>query len=302
MNAIEICSSDDRERWLEMRRAGIGGSDAAPILGACPFKSELAVYAEKLGLSEDAEETEAMRWGRILEGPIIQEFGIETKRDVERAGYLLQSKDRPWMLTTLDGEQRSTHKREPGTIQAKATGWRAGDWIDGMPRHVWVQMQHEFAATGYTWGSVVVLIRGCKLLWADVERDSKFIDEILIPTEAEFWRRVQAREPVLPDGSKSAAAALRAMYPEEVPGKVVPLGGDLIEMDELRCKLKAEIKDAEERVELIDQTLKAAIGDAQAGYLPNGVAYTFKKVERAAYTVAAGEYRTLRRSAPKRGR
>ena len=51
----------DRPSWLAARRAGIGGSDAAAILGLDPFKSPLAVYMDKRGELPDAEAGEAAR-------------------------------------------------------------------------------------------------------------------------------------------------------------------------------------------------------------------------------------------------
>src|SRR5262245_42442218 len=102
----EICDSQDRERWLAERNKGIGASEAAAIVGLSPWESPLAVYARKVGVLETVkEETEAMRWGALLEPLILTEFGIETGREVVRAGKLLRSVERPWQLATLDGLQ-----------------------------------------------------------------------------------------------------------------------------------------------------------------------------------------------------
>ena len=37
-----------KEQWLEARKCGIGGSDAASILGLNPYKSSVSVYIEKI--------------------------------------------------------------------------------------------------------------------------------------------------------------------------------------------------------------------------------------------------------------
>ena len=42
----------DREQWLDIRSHGIGSSDAAAVLRLSPWKSPLALYAEKVGLIE----------------------------------------------------------------------------------------------------------------------------------------------------------------------------------------------------------------------------------------------------------
>ena len=37
-----------KEQWLEARKCGIGGSDAASVLGLNPYKSSVSVYIEKV--------------------------------------------------------------------------------------------------------------------------------------------------------------------------------------------------------------------------------------------------------------
>lgn len=39
----------DREQWLEVRKGGIGSSDAAAAVGLCPYKSQLELWMEKTG-------------------------------------------------------------------------------------------------------------------------------------------------------------------------------------------------------------------------------------------------------------
>ena len=67
--AKKLCCTKDmsREEWLEWRRGGIGGSDAATIVGLNPYRSRLELYADKLGMMPEKEDSEAMRIGRDLE-------------------------------------------------------------------------------------------------------------------------------------------------------------------------------------------------------------------------------------------
>ena len=44
-----------REDWLEERKKGIGGSDAATILGLNPYKTSIDLWEEKTG-RKDAED------------------------------------------------------------------------------------------------------------------------------------------------------------------------------------------------------------------------------------------------------
>lgn len=289
-----VCRSSDRAEWLEARRSGIGSSDAAAVLGASPFASPLSVYTDKLGETGEQEETEAMRWGTLLEPVVIAEFGKVTGRPVLRDGDLVRSNDHPFMLATCDASQtKERWSGVPGVLEIKTSGF--GNWEDGIPRHVWVQIQHQMAVTGKTWGSVAVLLGGNRLKWADVERDDKFIAETLIPELADFWQRVQDRRPPKPDGSESAREALKALYPDD-DGSTVQLPGDLIDLDREREALRLQRKDMDARLELIDQEIKAAIGGASAGVLASGVTYTHKLQHRKETVLAATSFRVLRRT------
>lgn len=295
MSFVRLCGTDDRSAWLAARRIGIGASEAPSLFGL-GFRSALEVYSEKLGLGEEREDTPELRWGRKLEALILDEFAAETGRRVAHGGQLLQSREWPWMLCTLDAEQVCPKRPDPGLVEAKATRWLAGEWSEGEPpRRVWIQVQQQLAVTGRAWGSVAVLLFGSRFLWCDVERDDAFIRDVLVPAGEEFWKRVQERRPVPPDGSESAKRALRELYPEHTPGKIVNLGGDLIEFDQEREQLRVDVKLAQERIDEIDQALRMAIGDAEAGTLANGVTYTHKLQKRAEYTVKAAEFRVLRR-------
>ena len=46
-----------REQWLEYRRKGIGGSDAAAVLGISPFRTGRDLYYDKLNIvtADDAD-------------------------------------------------------------------------------------------------------------------------------------------------------------------------------------------------------------------------------------------------------
>lgn len=39
----------DRSKWLEMRKSGIGGSEAAAIVGLNPWKSAFQLWMERQG-------------------------------------------------------------------------------------------------------------------------------------------------------------------------------------------------------------------------------------------------------------
>ena len=79
------------EEWLQLRKTGIGGSDAAVILGISPFKSTWELWNEKVKeLQTLPEETEAAYWGKLLEPVVREEFTARTGLRVYTEPYLLQ--------------------------------------------------------------------------------------------------------------------------------------------------------------------------------------------------------------------
>src|SRR6059058_4244881 len=65
----------DRQQWLEVRRGGIGSSDAAAAVGLNPYKSMLELWLEKTGGGspqplENEDDASPTYWGTLLE-PIV---------------------------------------------------------------------------------------------------------------------------------------------------------------------------------------------------------------------------------------
>lgn len=64
-----------REDWLEYRRLGIGGSDAAAVLGISPFQTGRDLYYDKLKIvsANDDDNWVAKKAGTLLE-PLVAEI------------------------------------------------------------------------------------------------------------------------------------------------------------------------------------------------------------------------------------
>lgn len=283
----------NRARWLRARRDGIGGSDAAAVLGVNPYSSALEVYTEKIGLFGDGDDapSEYARWGKILEPLILDEFRRVTGRKVFRDGRLLRSRLRPWQLSTLDGRQYTKGSSVPGLVELKTTKF---EW-DRIPEDLWAQVQHQFATTALRWGTFAVWNRTTvEFHYVDVEPDRDYIAEINA-READFWRDLQRGIAPAPDGSDASQRALRALYPVEVPGKTVELAAELEEVADRLEELKAERRSTEPERKDLENRLKAAIGDAEEGLLPSGSRYTYRTQERRETVQRASSFRVLRR-------
>lgn len=65
--------------WLAFRKSGIGGSDAAAILGISPFRTNVEVWEEKVGLKipEDISEEPQVKYGKESEDLLVQLFALD---------------------------------------------------------------------------------------------------------------------------------------------------------------------------------------------------------------------------------
>lgn len=82
-----------REEWLAYRRQGIGGSDAASIMGISPFRTARDIYYDKLGLVTTAEYE-----GKVTYNP-IQKASI-MKKDMLRMQTLYPEAYRQFVTTS----------------------------------------------------------------------------------------------------------------------------------------------------------------------------------------------------------
>jgi putative phage-type endonuclease len=304
MKLLADLSKITEAEWLELRRGGLGSSDAAAVLGVSSFKSPLALYAEKLGLAEPEAESPAMRWGKLLEATIAQEYARETGRAVYHPKILLQHEKHEFMLATPD--RFATVHKAPKTftttladhtllVEIKTAGaYKADDWAEEPPLEYQVQVQHGLAVTGFDLASLVVLIGGQRLLWVDLERNDRFI-AVLIEREREFWERIQKLEP--PAATGADKETLAKLYPKET-GTSVDLPREALDWDKRLQEAKEELKRWELVKDESEALLKGWIGEATYGVLPDGAGrYSWKQVrqEIAAKEAHVREFRQLRR-------
>lgn len=306
---MSVTIYQSQSEWLAARRNGIGASDMPVILGLSPWKSALQLYWEKIGMeTERSGELEFLYWGLELQDAIAKRYAQVTSRPIEIAPdpYTIHWSDdtrHPYLFATLDAvatrtvgglEDNSRHS-EQGALEIKNASVYVGDkWTDEPPIDYQVQNQHQQLVGAFGWGSIAALIGGNKFLWADIERNNDFINNVLLPACDEFWARVQTKEPPPIDGSESAKKFLAELYPVD-KGTTISLDGNAVDWDAEIEETKAIIKEAEARKMLAENQLKNAIGDNSAATLPNNIVYTYKAQSRKEHVVAASTFRVLRR-------
>jgi putative phage-type endonuclease len=286
-------SGKDRVSWLAARQDTLGASEAAAVCGFSRFASPFSVYTDKVVGSEDFDNP-VMRFGRIYEKQALQDFGRKTGRHVKQDGRLLASRKRPWQSCTLDAIQRSVEIIGRGLIEAKTSlyGWEAidGKDSDGIPEEYWCQMQHQFAVTGFKWGSAVMFNRtSCEMVYEDVEPDPAYISA-LIDIEERFWHdNVLAGVPPATDAHEATKDALRRLYPCHTDGKVIAFEIEMFEKRDRRAWINEELAKLIDEKTGIESEIKAAIGDAEGASFPDGSGFTWKADKRGRKSLRAKE-------------
>ena len=93
-----------REEWLELRRRGIGGSDASVIMGKNPYRSILRLWEEKTGKAPITEAgNEAAYWGNVMEPIVRKEFTKRTGLKVRQKHFMIFHPEIPYMFADVDG-------------------------------------------------------------------------------------------------------------------------------------------------------------------------------------------------------
>jgi putative phage-type endonuclease len=220
----------DRVQWLEVRKRGIGSSDAAAAVGLNPYKSRLELWMEKTGRDADLpkidpeDDSTPVYWGSLLEHIVAAQYTHRTGHRIRRVNAVLQHPDVPWMLANLDREVIGVP--EVQILECKTAGINGARlWRDGVPEYVQLQVLHQLAVTGKQAADVAVLIGGQELRIHRIERDERLITQ-LVELERRFWQLVEEDLTPEADGSDSAHQALQALYPHD-DGAVLDLSGDL---------------------------------------------------------------------------
>lgn len=212
---------DAERQWKEARKNGIGGSDAASIIGYNPWKTNVQLWEEKTGYSdpEDISDRPAVIYGKLAEEPIRTLFMLdhpEYTLTYDQYGMVANNAGRPWLFATLDGEL-SDWQGEKGVLEVKTTEIRRSydweKWDNRVPDNYYIQILHQLLATGYRYAWMVAQIK-----WRRGDLMQKTIREYrfdrgdlaedldtLLSAEDTFWKHVQNKtQPalILPDISR----------------------------------------------------------------------------------------------------
>lgn len=140
------------EEWLAWRRKGIGGSDAAAIMGISPFRTARDIYYDKLNIVPQCNSEEnwvALKMGHLLEDLVAEIFSRKTGLKVFQIKRMFQHPLHPFMLADVDYFVSLPNGRT-AILEIKTTNYNARSnwWQDGkeiVPPYYEAQGRHYMA-------------------------------------------------------------------------------------------------------------------------------------------------------------
>ncbi|HRO78751.1 MAG TPA: YqaJ viral recombinase family protein [Acinetobacter towneri] len=269
--------------WLEVRKQGIGSSDAATACGLNPYMSMLELWLIKTGRQTQSIEDESsgiapLYWGKQLEPLVAEYYSMHTNNKVRRVNAVLQhpDPDKHFMLANLDYSVVGSD--EVQILECKTAGEHGAKlWRDGVPLYVLCQVQHQLAVTGKQAAHVCVLICGHETKIFKVTRSESVIEHI-VQAERLFWECVENDVPPAVDASESAAKALQQLYPEHTPLSCVDLPEVELanELFDQLIKEKQQIEQHQSQFDLLKHRVQALMQEHERAVFQQG-SVTWKK-------------------------
>lgn len=206
----------NHEEWLKARLAGIGGSEAAAVIGQSPWCSNTELWKRKTGreVPPDISCNEAVQYGHDAEGLIRGLFALDYahKYKTEYLGEfdMVHHPEHRFIFATLDGRLTEIETGRKGILEVKTTSivrsmQREKWWHDGkpcIPQQYYIQVLHQLLASGFDFA---VLHAQLKYEYGDdirSERRTYHIERVdhqasidyLMAEEIKFWGYVERDE------------------------------------------------------------------------------------------------------------
>lgn len=206
---VEMHRCKNHDSWLKNRKKYIGGSDAACILGLNPYKSNLDLYREKIGLvaPPDLSDNEAVKYGTKAEAHIRALFALDhqeyTVEYVENNSW--HNSKYPFAAASLDGTLTDESGRK-GILEIKtaiiSNKAHAELWNNRIPDNYYCQILHYFMVTEFDFAVLRARLRyeyPCNKFYTErdyyIER-SECEEDIatLIEKEAAFYEQLKNKQ------------------------------------------------------------------------------------------------------------
>lgn len=287
-----------RPEWLEYRRKGLGGSDAAAVLNISPFRTARDLYYDKLGIvtADDQANWVALEVGNLLEPLVARIFEKKTGLKIYRWKCMFQHPRCPWMIADLD-YLVDLPDGTTAILEIKTTNYNAKDkwWHSGkeiVPAYYEAQGRHYMAVMNldrvyycclYGNNEEEVIIRR-------IDRDMDYEME-LIALEQDFWEnRVLAKCPPPyweDDGSLILESVRRVLGPadKDVPPAVLSKAqsenvAHFLKLQEEKSQVDARSQQIKNEMDRLKALIMEEMGSSRSAVTGDGCTVSWTTVRK----------------------
>lgn len=284
--------SADRDEWLTARRAGIGASEIAAVMGISPFDSPFSLYWRKLE-GWTVEESEEMSTGTRVE-PIVADWWADhndphENLDISQPG-LWAHRSRPWQLATPDRLISAEVGGVCGPMAVLECKW-TGSWdgwgtedTDDIPVYYRTQVLWQCDVVGVDeWHLAALGPSGFRSYRGRVDEK-----DLVMMREAgrRFMARLEAGEPPGLDEHSATIAILKRLHPG-LDDTEVDISDDIAAGYRRACEMRRKADTLKDRYEA---RLRAAMGRSRRAvhgdqFIASRSIYDVAESTRRAYTV-----------------
>ncbi|MDD2370858.1 MAG: YqaJ viral recombinase family protein [Firmicutes bacterium] len=200
----------NEKEWLQERLNGIGGSEAAAIIGKNPYMNNQELWELKVGLKEheDIGNKPCVKYGKEAEAPLRELFKLDFPKYVVhyKDFDLIRNPKHPFILSTLDGRLIEQLTGRKGILEVKTTeilrSMQKEKWNNGIPDNYYIQVLWQLLTA--PWAEFTVLKAQLKYQYSgevrteakhyfiersEVQEDIDYLEEAGI----KFWEHVENR-------------------------------------------------------------------------------------------------------------
>lgn len=268
------------KEWLEYRRRGLGGSDAAAVLGVSPFATARDLYYDKtkqISYGDDEANWVAKKMGHLLEDLVAEIFHEKTGYRIYQIKKMFTHPIYTHMLADID----YFVELPDGTtaiLEIKTTNYNAKDhwWYNGQKI---VPINYEIQGRHYMCVMNLDRVYYCCLygnnedeaIIRHIDRDLDYESE-LIALEQHFWQNnvlAQVPPPYTEDGDLIIESARRHFGPADETAPAVLLGAQMsasvqrfLELQAKKSALNADINRISAEMKRLQGRVIAEMGNS----------------------------------------
>ena len=188
-----VRQEEDFIGWLRDRQNGIGGSDIAAICGVSDWSSPRDIYLAKTQIAEEGAQSEAARWGNVLEQSIAAEWAKRHNRDYVHIPINFKSLIYPFANANIDGFTLDAHGNVDGVLEIKTTSvYNKEIWEEGpLPLYYMYQAQWYLLVTGLPKVTIACLVGGQRLYAYEFTAIPDIMNDIITQGKHFWYENVQ---------------------------------------------------------------------------------------------------------------